>query len=339
MRSLSRIAIGVVAAATAMAGLVARPAEAAGPDVYTTPGGHIQNGRLWDTKCEKYSSSVVRCTTRIWATQVVQVGNGFRSVTGWHFNNLTYLPSARSAWKTNPLGAYGVEGGTAAWTSNGRRWRTECDTAATGRGGCRSYIWTNYVATSGGSYVSRSGWVFNNIVRFAQGSIPPVTKIPAHVLDQSVLTINGLGPLGIIGSTTAQRNATLVNYARLGYVKLGSICDSYVEAAPLTSRKLFVMGRADVAVSNTTTRTDMGAKVGMTVGQVKALYGSAFKVVQKENYGEMQYFGSVRTGNRELIFRVAGPDSYAPSVPLKDSDVIAEMSAGVFTTDVSFDGC
>lgn len=339
MRRFTRIATGLLAAATAMTGLAVLPARAAGPDVYTTPGGHIQNGRLWSTTCEKYSSVVVRCTTNIWATQVVRSGGGYRSVTGWHFNNLTYLPSARTAWTGNPLGGYGVVGGTANWTSSSRRWRTECDTAATGRGGCRSYIWTNYIARSGGSYVTRSGWVFNNIVRFSSASVPPVTSIPAHVLDQSVLTVNGLGPLGIVGQSVAQRNATMLNYSRLGYVRWDSFCGSYRETSVLTGRNLLVTGRADVSVLNTTTRTDMGARVGMTVGQVKALYGAAFKVVPKENYGETQYFGSVRTGARELIFRVAGEDAYAPDVPLKDSDVIVEISAEVYTTDVSFDGC
>ena len=86
--------------------------------------------------------------------------------TGWTFNNLTYLPlMTREQWKGNPL----AESGT--WTSNGRQWRTECDTAATGRGGCRSYIRAEYVAASkqaDGSYTYRkvTGWVFNNQVRF-----------------------------------------------------------------------------------------------------------------------------------------------------------------------------
>ncbi|NHB85411.1 hypothetical protein G7085_14435 [Tessaracoccus sp. HDW20] len=62
-------------------------------------------------------------------------------------------------------------GHTGAWTAtDGRRWRTECDTAVTGRNGCRSYTWTTYVkATSTGGRTTFStvqGWVVNNIVRF-----------------------------------------------------------------------------------------------------------------------------------------------------------------------------
>lgn len=69
-------------------------------------------------------------------------------------------------WKNNPLGKAGT------WTANdGRQWRTECDTAATGRNACRSYTMTTaYSATpkAGGGYrFSQSRqWVFNNIVLF-----------------------------------------------------------------------------------------------------------------------------------------------------------------------------
>ena len=55
----------------------------------------------------------------------------------------------------DPFGGYGKVGNVSSWTAaNGRQWRVECDTAATGRGGCRSYIKT-------GNY-----WLFNNIVLF-----------------------------------------------------------------------------------------------------------------------------------------------------------------------------
>ena len=77
-----------------------------------------------------------------------------RTAGGWAFNNLTYLPSPRSLWANNPLGGYGKVGNKSNWTSGGRQWRVECDTAATGRGGCRSYIKIG------------NQWVFNNIVRF-----------------------------------------------------------------------------------------------------------------------------------------------------------------------------
>ncbi|WP_233120828.1 hypothetical protein [Tessaracoccus sp. ZS01] len=130
------------------------------------PGTHEFNGRLWFTACEDYSRTQ-RCRTNIWASQVVLKDGTFEVKTGWAFNNLTYLPfMAREAWAGNPLGH------TAAWTAaDGRKWRTECDTAATGRGGCRSYTMTTvYRATpkaSGGYSFSQSNeWVFNNIVMF-----------------------------------------------------------------------------------------------------------------------------------------------------------------------------
>src|SRR5690606_32586815 len=106
-------------------------------DVYTTPGKHDVNGREWFTTCEPYSQTF-RCRTDIWASTVQLVDGRPTWVTGWAFNNLTYLPSDRGLWADNPLGR------ETAWTAaDGRRWYTECDTATTGRNGCRSYIWTS----------------------------------------------------------------------------------------------------------------------------------------------------------------------------------------------------
>ena len=82
------------------------------------------------------------------------------------FNNLTYQPRmTRAQWAGNPLAS------TGEWTSNGRRWRTECDTAATGGHGCRSYLWTTMVKASKNAdgtwrFSETNGWVVNNIVRF-----------------------------------------------------------------------------------------------------------------------------------------------------------------------------
>ena len=134
----------------------------------TPPGLHNVNGRKWFTACEPYSQTV-RCRTMIWATQVTQVGGVFRQSNGWVFNNLTYLPRMKRAeWGVNPLAV------TGSWTSaDGRRWRTECDTALTGRGGCRSFIVARVIEATpraGGGYAYR--WVtkevFNSIVRFAK---------------------------------------------------------------------------------------------------------------------------------------------------------------------------
>lgn len=127
--------------------------------VYTQPGDHHVNGRYWRTSCEKYSSTVVRCTTNIWSEKTTSFGAKYK---GWVFNTLTYLPSPRANWSNNPLGE------TGSWkASDGRQWRTECDTASTGRGGCRSY-------TKEGSK-----WVVNNIVQFSTSSVPAVRSIPA----------------------------------------------------------------------------------------------------------------------------------------------------------------
>ncbi|RMB62023.1 peptidase S8 [Tessaracoccus antarcticus] len=134
-------------------------------DLYSTPGYHTVNGRKWFTTCEKYSQTT-RCRTSIYATTIAQVNGKFVVSNGWVFNNLTYLPSARSLWKNNPLG------NTGSWTAaDGRQWRTECDTAATGRNGCRSFAKTKVIEAvpQGAGYTYRwtTKWVLNNIVRFS----------------------------------------------------------------------------------------------------------------------------------------------------------------------------
>ena len=139
------------------------PGSAGAEDVYTNPGTHQVNGRDWRTRCESYSSTVDRCRTEIWATQVRRQGNTYRAVTGWTFNNLTYLPSPRGPWAGNPLATPGTH------TVGSRTWRTQCDTEWTGRGGCRTEILASVVERRGGRYVTVEKWVFNNIVHFTSG--------------------------------------------------------------------------------------------------------------------------------------------------------------------------
>ena len=123
--------------------------------VYVQPGDHLVNGRYWKTSCDQYSTTVVRCKTSIWGAK--SAGHN-----GWVFNTLTYLPSSRAAWSSNPLGKKG------SWTAkDGRKWKTDCDSAATGRNGCRSYT------------LEGKKWVVNNIVQFSSKAAPAVTRIPA----------------------------------------------------------------------------------------------------------------------------------------------------------------
>ncbi|MCC2593754.1 C40 family peptidase [Tessaracoccus sp. OS52] len=170
------------ATAVAVAALVAlilgvingQNARAAEPTVYTQPGDHYVNGRYWKTACEKYSTTVVRCSTDIWGTTVINYNGRWVKHNGWVFNNLTYLPSDRAAWGSNPLANSGD------WVGkDGRRWRTECDTASTGRGGCRSYAVSTTIDIAGTTYTTQKEWVINNIVTFSTASIPAVTSIPA----------------------------------------------------------------------------------------------------------------------------------------------------------------
>ncbi len=142
------------------------PAEPSMPigDLYTAPGHHFVNGRHWFTTCEPYSATI-RCRTDIISTQVNRVGDRYVSNTGWHFNNLTYLPQlTREQWAGNPLGHTGT------FSSAGRQWRTECDTALTGRNGCRSWVSASVVVADQGahgwSYRVETREVFNNRVLF-----------------------------------------------------------------------------------------------------------------------------------------------------------------------------
>ena len=157
----------------AVFGLVStQSASALTPTVYNQPGGHLVNGRYWKTSCEMYSTNVVRCTTNIWATKVVQSGGSYYNHNGWVFNNITYLPSGESQWKNNPLAM------NKSWTAaDGRKWKTECNTAQTGDGGCRSYVMSTSVVNQGGKFVKKSEWTFNNIVQFSTKSVPAQTTI------------------------------------------------------------------------------------------------------------------------------------------------------------------
>ncbi|RMB57246.1 leucine-rich repeat domain-containing protein [Tessaracoccus antarcticus] len=166
------LAAVVVAASTLAGGTLPARAEV---NVYTTEGIHNVNGREWKTTCEPYSQTK-RCRTEIKATQISQINGRFVAKTDWAFNNLTYLPSARSLWKTNPLGNPGNWSAT-----DGRRWYTECDNATTGNNGCRSYAEAKFIE----SYQDNGKWnyrwvtkfVFNNIVMFTTPT-PPVKPTP-----------------------------------------------------------------------------------------------------------------------------------------------------------------
>ncbi len=134
-------------------------------DVYSTPGLHFVNGRHWWTRCEPYSQTT-RCFTDIWGTKITKQGGSYVRTDGWMFNNLTYLPSKRALWESNPLG------NTGEWTAtDGRKWRTQCDTPATGRNGCRSEALTTVIeatrTSTGTTYRQTDKWVLNNIVRFS----------------------------------------------------------------------------------------------------------------------------------------------------------------------------
>lgn len=171
IRRILHLMVATVMAIT-LGAAYAGDAKADDSRVYSQPGHHLVNGRYWKTSCEMYSTSVVRCQTDIWADTVVQHNGRWVNHEGWVFNSLTYLASDRDAWGANPLA------NTGQWTAeDGRQWRTECDTAATGRGACRSYSLATTV--SAGTFETSQQWVINNIVNFSTSTVPAVTEIPA----------------------------------------------------------------------------------------------------------------------------------------------------------------
>lgn len=172
------VAALVVAASSAMGGALPAKAEV---NPYITEGTHLVNGREWRTTCEAYSQTK-RCRTDIKATQVAEVDGRFVSKTGWFFNNLTYLPSARSLWKNNKLG-YTID-----WVdADGRKWSTSCDTPSTGRNGCRTFAEAKVIE----AHQVKGVWqykrvtksIFNNIVQFTvsptvKPTPPPTVNVP-----------------------------------------------------------------------------------------------------------------------------------------------------------------
>lgn len=129
-------------------------------EIYTIPGERTVNGRKWRTTCEAYSATV-RCRTEIFATLIHYAGGKYVRTDGWAFNSLTYRWAPRSLWAGNPLAK------TGSWTAtDGRQWRTECDTTATGRNACRSYAMVDAITWTGTKYQRVRIWVFNNQVLF-----------------------------------------------------------------------------------------------------------------------------------------------------------------------------
>lgn len=209
---LKKVAIAAIASMmAAAAGLGASaPRAAADVDVYSTPGYHTVNGRQWHTVCEPYSQTT-RCRTNIKATQVVLSGGRFVQKTGWVFNNLTYLPSKRSLWSRNPLGQPG------RWqAADGRRWRTECDSLTTGRGGCRSYAQATVYARGTNGFVQKTAWVFNNMVRFTTPGTAPTNPTPQPSPKPTPKPTTGAGI-----DTQAKFAADLVKAANAERVKAG----------------------------------------------------------------------------------------------------------------------
>lgn len=177
---IRRLLVALAATAAMVGGTVVQAQANPSVDPYSTPGVHLINDRYWRTTCSAYSTTVVRCTTEIYGTKVFSDSGAWFKQNDWVFNNLTYLPSPRANWATNNLGQ------TKAWTAeDGRRWESECDTAATGRGACRQYIYATVASETPGGAKQESLRVFNSLVKFETAGSPWVKQIPASAPTRS----------------------------------------------------------------------------------------------------------------------------------------------------------
>lgn len=328
MHVLRKMLAATAAALTVLAsGALVAHADST-PSVYNTPGGQFSAGRMWNTTCEMYSSNVVRCRAAIWATQAQYRDGHYVAVTGWTFNNLSYLPAPRATWAGNNLGQ-----NTEKFTSGGRTWQTQCDTPWTGRGGCRSFVWTKQpFHAAGGGWVSDYTWAFNNLVLFSSPTVPAVTKVPPWIIDQSVLTYVGLGPLEL--------GVAMKDLATLGYVAKRTTdgCTSWEPSQSLKNRGIQLLANGSklgvVLVTKPGAMSIDGAQVGMTLGQLKNYLGPQLTLVTKDGY-EPVYTAVVKHGPNELVFL----DSFELNRPLVDSDVMNMMLVRKADAFLGWDGC
>ncbi len=184
-------------------------------DVYTTPGTHNVNGRKWKTECSKYSSTVTRCRTEIWATTVTYNGARYVEAQGWVFNNLTYKTSPRATWEDwNLLVTPGTH------VVNGRSWKTECDTRWTGSNGCRSQLMATVIEKNGSTYRTVNKYVFNNIVH--------VTPVPCPVSQATARSAVGKSDLVI---HDCERSAQTKSWAAVDYAVTHGSGEQYYSTA------------------------------------------------------------------------------------------------------------
>lgn len=303
-------------------------------DVYTTPGGHILNDRLWRTECEPYSSTVIRCRTEIWATVVTLSGGRYTRTTDWAFNNLTYLPSPEGPWAGNPLAT------TGEWTAaDGRRWRTECRTPATGGDACRSYAQARVAkataTSSGWVYSVETQWVFNNIVLFANASRPWVDEVPPAVIETARLSHTGFGPI--------QLGTKLVDLERLGYVRhqTTDVCDYWEVTGRLQDKGISIIyfgDSVDIVISNyEDVLTTLGTRVGHTFEQAQVTYeaaGYTFHADVKDGYQDVFTY-AVDDGPNEMLFMGSFEDTAQPDA----LDLIGMILVRERDDQLLWDGC
>lgn len=139
---------------------------------------------------------------------------------------------------------------------------------------------------------------------FGTPSLIPTTG-PDALFPGAVMTTAGLGPLTIgMPSSALQRGGYVVaNYTS---------CEPWVSNTALEYDGVMLAVTDDVLravyLSNATYATDMGARVGMTVADLRKIYGADLVTDVKSGGGGPFAVAIVRTGDRELVFHTPWTD-------------------------------
>ncbi len=200
--------------------------------------------------------------------------------------------------------------------------------------------WSTKVSFKGGRYITEDVWVFNNIVLFKSSSVPEVYTIPPWIIDQSRLDFTGLVP------SPVQLGASMKTLERLGYYSLESTGSAGEGTAWIPSTAMQNRGvdwdiwmgdkLTHVTITEPQIRTADGARVGMTVSELKTIYGSRIRLETKHQLHLGNWYSAVvQSGGNELTFLTDNEDGMARR-PLVDSDVITSITAKKYSKAIPY---
>lgn len=189
----------------------------------------------------------------------------------------------------------------------------------------RHTLRTTLAATALGLVTATAG----GAASVAQAQTTDPETAPPHISDDSVLGWDSLGPatLGDDADTlvdlgvVAQGTGTCSPWGASDAVPDGIELDRYDAEDDLT----------EIALTRPATNATVdGARPGMTVAEVREVYGDDFQVVTKRTSAGESVMGSVRQGDKELLFTNAQQwHQYTDTLPddaVVDSIILREYS-------------